>query len=172
MRFIVVFCLAIVCAGTSQAQNQEPSLIDRLLRPNMELKNSAQEKKFTPGSAVIEKSGGTVGTFYLRSNRTEQSFQDLRVVSARKQSAPKFYAGADNAALSANRKANAPTSFPTSSARELRNSDDANKKIAADRRFAGEDREFREEGKSQKSLNRHNRPMTIDEVRELLNKNK
>jgi hypothetical protein len=32
--------------------------------------------------------------------------------------------------------------------------------------------QFREQGKSQKSLDQQNPPMTIDQVRELLNKNK
>jgi len=45
---------------TSWAQHQEPSLVDRLLRPNMELKNNAQGKKFGANSAVIERRG-TVG---------------------------------------------------------------------------------------------------------------
>ena len=39
------------------------------------------------------------------------------------------------------------------------------------RTFAGQ-RPFQEDGKSQKSLDRQNPPLTIEQVRELLNKNK
>ena len=59
----------------AKAQRQEPSLVDRLLRPNMELQNSAQRKKFSASSAVVERRG-TVGTFYLQPNRTEKSFAE------------------------------------------------------------------------------------------------
>ena len=39
-------------------------------------------------------------------------------------------------------------------------------------RAYAENRPFLDQGKSQKSLNRQNAPLTIDQVRELLNKNK
>ena len=47
---------------------------------------------------------------------------------------------------------------------------DANR-VVASRDFADR-RQFTAQGKSQKSLDRQNPPMTIDQVRELLNKNK
>ena len=52
----------------------------------------------------------------------------------------------------------------------LRNAPQAGKKVAS-RVYPG-NRPFLGEGKSQKSLNQQNAPLTIDQVRELLNKNK
>ena len=134
----------------------------------MELKNNAQSKKFAVNSTVATK-GGTVGTFYLQPNPTEKSFQDLRVVSTTKHSSPAFHAESGDAAL-LQKKANGSVNFPTSPARDVRDVHDAGKIVTG--RAYPEDRSFREEGKSQKSLSRRNRPLSIDEVRELLNKNK
>jgi hypothetical protein len=58
----------------------------------------------------------------------------------------------------------------TSSVQGVRNAYDSNKSTS-DRTFAGQ-RPFLDRGKSQKSLDRQNPPMTIEQVRELLNKNK
>jgi hypothetical protein len=52
----------------------------------------------------------------------------------------------------------------------LRNAPQSGKKVAP-RAYPGS-RQFLDEGKSQKSLNQENAPLTIDQVRELLNKNK
>jgi hypothetical protein len=69
-----------------------------------------------------------------------------------------------------NRAANLPGQLATSSARDIHETHDSHLKVA-DRNFAGE-RSFREQGKSQESLDRQNPPLTIDQVRKLLNKNK
>jgi hypothetical protein len=55
-------------------------------------------------------------------------------------------------------------------ARGTRNAPQSDKKAAS--REYSENRPFLDQGKSQKSLNRQNAPLTIDQVRELLNKNK
>jgi len=53
---------------------------------------------------------------------------------------------------------------------------DAHKALDADLEIVGhsfaDQRLFRAQGKSQKSFDRQNPPLTIDQVRELLNKNK
>ena len=169
VRGLTIFCLLVRCASRSWAQNQEPSLVDRLLRPNMDLKNNAQNKKFAVNSTAPTK-GGTVGTFYLQPTRSEKPFQESRIITATKHSSSEFRYGKENAALLQKGTANASIHFPTSQARDVRDVHDAGKIVSG--RAYPEDRSFREEGKSQKSLARHNRPLTIDEVRELLNKNK
>ena len=57
-----------ICFG----QQQERSLIDRLLRPEMDLQNRAQSKTFATNSKVIEQRG-TVGTFVLQPSVSEKS---------------------------------------------------------------------------------------------------
>jgi len=65
---------------------------------------------------------------------------------------------------------NSRSAYPTQSARGPRDASQSDKKVAS-RAYAG-NRPFQDQGKSQKSLNRQNAPLTIDQVRELLNKNK
>jgi hypothetical protein len=170
VRGLTMFCLVFLSASAAWAQSQEPSLVDRLLRPNMDLKNNAQNKKFPTNSSVIQKNGGTVGTFYLKSNRSEKSFQDTRVITTTQHSSSAFHSDKSDAALLQKGTPNASVNFPTSRANGIGDTHDAEKIVTG--RAYPEDRSFREEGKSQKSLSRHNRPLTIDEVRELLNKNK
>jgi hypothetical protein len=152
-----------------QAQQQESSLVDRLLRPNMELHNKAQDKKFTAGSTSVERRG-TVGTFYLQPNRTEKSFANARDYSSRQYDSHSFNSGSPTTAATQNRSANTSAQVETSTARDVRGVHDANNAITG--RGYADQPEFREKGKSQKSLDRQNPPLTIDQVRELLNKNK
>ncbi len=60
--------------------------------------------------------------------------------------------------------------YANQTARGTRDAPQADKKVAT--RTYAENRPFLDEGKSQKSLNRQNAPLTIEQVRELLNKNK
>jgi len=152
----------------SWAQHQEPSLVDRLLRPNMELHNNAQGKKFSANSAVIERRG-TVGTFSLKPNRNEKSFVDIRVLTTTKYSSRPFHEAAAAASLQ-HRSVNAPAKVSTMSVRGVHDTYDAHSAINS-RSFADQ-RPFQEKGKSQKSLDRRNPPLTIEQVRDLLNKNK
>ena len=153
----------------SWAQQQEPSLVDRLLRPNMELQNNAERKKFMANSAVIE-GRGTIGTFFLQPNRHEKSFGDLRELAATKYPSRSFYEDAGLASSLQNRKVKAATTISTSYVRGVHQTHDAHRAIGT-RSFAGR-RPSQEDGKNQKSLDRQNPPLTIEQVRELLNKNK
>src|SRR2546428_12409248 len=96
---------------TSWAQHQEPSLVDSLLRPNMELQNNAQGKKFSANSAVIERRG-TVGTFSLKPNRNEKSFMDVRVLTTAKYPSRPFNEAAAAASLQ-DRNGNTPAKVST-----------------------------------------------------------
>lgn len=154
---------------TSRAQHQEASLIDRLLRPNMELRNNAQGKKFVTDSAPIEKRG-TVGTFFIEPTRQEKSFADTRALSAPKYVSGSFHRGADTAVSFEDRKLNAQANISVTSVPGIHDTYDAHSTIVG--RSSTDQRPFREQGKSQKSLDRLNPPLTIEQVRELLNKNK
>ena len=141
-------------------------MVDRLLRPNTELQNNAQGKKFVADSAVIE-GRGTVGTFFLQPTRHEKSFVDMRVLTAPKYRSRSFPAAA---ASLQDRNVNAPANISTSPVRGIHDTYDAHNAVVGGNYAAA--RPFREQGKSQKSLDRQNPPLTIDQVRELLNKNK
>ena len=144
--------------------------MDRLLRPDTELHNSAQNKKFTADRTSVHKQA-TVGTFYVQEKPRQKQFGGTREFSAWEYSARSFQQGKQPANASSQKQlVNSETHYPTSAATGLRTTNDS-KKLVDGQQFAGQ-RVFLDKGKSQKALNQQNAPLTIDEVRELLNKNK
>jgi len=134
----------------------------------MELQNKAQDKKFVTSSAAIEHRG-SVGTFVLQPNRAEKSFSDSPALTMTEY--PYRSLGTTRAISSIpNRSAHVPGPVGSSSVPDIHS---ANTPVtASNNRIFADQHQFREQGKSQKSLDRQNPPMTIDQVRELLNKNK
>ena len=169
MRCAAAVCLGFILVSTSFAQQQERSLIDRLLRPDMALQNNAQGKKFSTTPAVIE-NRGTAGTFFLQPARKEKQVADPRKIAAKTYESRSFENGSRGSSSIQNHEANLPGQLTSSSTDDIHETHDSHLKVA-DRSFAGE-RPFREQGKSQKSLDRQNPSLTIDQVRDLLNKNK
>ena len=171
VRWLAFLWLAFFCCHPALAQNQEQSLVDRLLRPNMDLHNKAQGKAFRADSKVVAHSGNA-GTFVLKSPAKEKTFADTRTVAHKQYRSGQSRADLGENAFVSVRDANVQSrsKITTSSVRDVHPAYDA--RLAVSGRSAGEERVFREEGKSQKSLSRQNPPLTIDQVRELLNKNK
>jgi hypothetical protein len=155
--------------STAAAQSQERSLVDRLLKPDMNLRNSAQNKKFLADGASVDKRA-TVTTFYLRKTTKEKSFAGTRDFSTKPAHSRSFHERNRTDVASKKRSSDSSATYPTSSASGVRNAHDS-QKSAGSADFAGQ-RPFLAQGKSQKSLNRKNPPLTIEQVRELLNKNK
>jgi hypothetical protein len=172
VRIALAFILTAIGLVTALAQEQERRLIDRVLKPDMTLENRAQNKKFTGKPKVIERQA-SVRTFYI--SQTPQTktkeFAEQREYSAREFAAHHFRDGQMKSTMQA-RAARVKTFTVEggTGALVVRDVSDAEKKIASSD-FAGS-RPFLGKGKSQKPLTRHNRPLSIDEVRELLNKNK
>ena len=135
----------------------------------MELQNNAQGKIFTANSAFVERRG-TVGTFYLRRTTTEKQFADVRNYSATAFPSRAFNSDRGAVATTQSQSAKADAQLIASSVRDVRETHDAHSEVTG-RSFADQ-RAFQEQGKSQQSLDRKNPPLTIDQVRELLNKNK
>jgi len=157
-------------AATGFAQDQERKLIDRLLRPDMELKNDAQNKKFVADRTSINKQAN-VGTYYLQQKYKPKRFTGIKQLSAPECGTADFVGGKRQAtATSPNQIRNAQQQIPARSTTDVHTVHDSNR-IAQSGSFAGK-RPFLDQGKSQKSLNQKNEPLTIDEIRELLNKNK
>ena len=159
----------LVCsAGALFAQEQEGKLMGRLLRPNMALGNSSQNARFTADKAAIDRHA-RVSTFYLQKRHEAQTYSHTRAFDARAY-ASRNYETKTSASLLAARSSSPLRSYDTPSARTSVELRDAHHSVASSN-FAGT-RPFLEKGKSQKSLDRKNKPMTIDDIRELLNKNK
>jgi hypothetical protein len=152
-----------------QAQEQENKLVDRLLRPDMTLQNSAQNKKFATTSVAQDRQVKTK-RFFWKEKTNEKHFSDTREFSSL-QFHSRAFAGSKNA-TGVNTKPvhKSDLVFVTQMATNARNVTDAEKKVSS-RDFAG-NRQFLGKGKSQKALSQQDKPLTIEQVRELLNKNK
>ena len=162
---LVLFALACV-----RAQDQESKLVDRLLRPDTALRNNAQNKKFIADGASINKKA-TVGTFYVQEKSNSKSFSETRDFSARQFNSQSFHGTRSASGISSQQAVgDSRPAYATRTARDVRDAPQSDKKVAS-RSYAG-NRPFLDQGKSQKALNRQNPPLTIEQVRELLNKNK
>jgi hypothetical protein len=164
-----VTLIAILCSAN--AQDQEQKLVDRLLKPDMTLKNDAQNKKFiADGSSPINKRA-TVGTFYIHQKTHSKKFSGTRDFSTTQFYSQTYHGGRKAYEASSQQSvANTHSAYASQTARGVRDAPQSGKKVAT-RGYAG-NRPFLDEGKSQKSLSQKNPPLTIDQVRELLNKNK
>ncbi len=166
-----VWCLITAALCCVHAQDQEKKLLDRLLKPDMALQNDAQNKKFSgDGSASINKRAN-VGTFFIHQKPSSKNYSGTRDFSTT-QFYSQTYRGGRTAheASSQQTLANSKAAYGSQTARGVRDAPQSGKKVAS-RAYAG-NRPFLNEGTNQKSLNRKTEPLTIEQVRELLNKNK
>jgi hypothetical protein len=146
-------------------------LVDRLLKPDMTLQNHAQNKKFTgDGSASINKRAN-VGAFFVHPKPHSKAFSGTEDFSTTQFYSQTYRGGRTAYEVSSKQTLpNSRSAFANQTARGVRDAPQSGKKVAS-RAYAG-NRLFLDEGKSQKSLNRQNAPLTVEQVRELLNKNK
>ena len=157
--------------GTAVAQKQETKLIDRLLRPNMALENSAQDRKFVaPGGGSFDKRIPT-RSFYSREKPLTKTFPGERTVTPQQFAARHFRMGDTTANLATRTQSPKNGRIITPSAAPGIRAASESTVTATAREFPGT-RPFLGRGKSQKALQAYHRPLTIDEVRELLNKSK
>ena len=168
---VAVWTLLTAALCCVHAQDQEKKLVDRLLKPDMTLQNDAQNKKFIgDGSASINKHAN-VGTFYVHQKPRSKSFYGTRDFSTTQFYSQTYRGGRTAYEVSSQQTvANSKAANANQTARGVRNAPQSGKKVAS-RAYTG-NRPFLGEGKSQKSLNRQNERLTIEQVRELLNKNK
>jgi hypothetical protein len=152
------------------AQEQEGKLVDRILKPNMSLVNSAQNKQFrTAGASVTQRAPSR--NFDIRNKSLAKPFASERAFSTQQLAARPFPAG-DTAAIVSTRSAPTKTEmvYVASAADSTRVAPENGNTLAATP-FAGA-RPFLGRGKRQKALSARDTPLTIEQVRELLNKNK
>jgi hypothetical protein len=168
-RLFTILLLLLPFAA-ADAQDQEGKLMNRLLRPDTTLANSAQNKKFNGSASASVNKQARIGTFYMERKPTTKFYSNTWSFSATNFHSETFDSSGSGHSLLASRSTVQENTYETPKARvsvELRDGH----KQAASRNYAG-NRPFLEKGKSQKSLDRKNAPMTIEQVRELLNKNK
>lgn len=169
MLVVLMTLLAGVC--TAVAQKQETKLIDRLLRPNATLVNSAQDRKFVaPAGASFDKRV-PAPSFYSRQKPLTKTFPGERTLTPQQFAARHFRMGDSVASL-------ATRTDPTKNDKLVHTRPAPGIRVAPEstatvtvREFPGT-RPFLVRKKSQKALQAYNRPLTIEEVRELLNKSK
>ena len=137
----------------------------------MALQNDAQNKKFIgDGSASINKRA-SVGSFYVHRKTRSKDFSGARDFSTTQFYSQTYRGGRTAYEVSSQQTlANSKATYASPTARGVRDAPQSGKKVAS-RPYAG-NRPFLDQGTNQKSLNRKNEPLTIEQVRELLNKNK
>ena len=164
MTLLVGVCPAV-------AQKQETKLVDRLLRPNMALSNSAQDKKFVATGAGSFDKRAPSRSFYSPQKPLAKTFPGERAFTPKQFAARHFRMG-DSAANIATR------TEMTKNDQIVRTAPAPGIRVAPESTATSEVREYADNrpflgrGKSQKALQAHNRPLTIEQVRELLNKSK
>ena len=171
MRLFLLFIGLTTCAGLARAQEQGKKLVDRLLRPDMTLVNSAQDKKFTGQGVTPVDRKFVAKSFYAGDERTAKTFSGGKDFPA-KGFETKRFARAERAA---NTNVNAEMTyanaeFVTRKSSLIRTASDEGK-VAKIRDYA-DSRPFLAKGTRQKVLSQEDKPLTIDEIRELLNKSK
>jgi hypothetical protein len=113
----------------------------------------------------------TVETFYVEKKSNSKSFLAIGHFFANPFNSHSFHSKRSVFEVSSQQgMGNSRSAYTTQTARGIRDVPQSDKKVAL--RSYAENRPFLDEGKSQKSLNQQNAPLTIDQVRELLNKNK
>lgn len=169
VRMFPPLLVLLLLSSLVQAQEQEQKLIDRLLRPNINLRNSAQDKKFATAS-LAQGRQLEAKKFARQEKANVKTFTGTREFPSRQVHSRSFNGTKAAAGLDAKRVWESDLAFRTRTAANLQIATDSDKK-AATREFA-DSHPFRGQGKSQKALSQQDRPLTIEQVRELLNKNK
>ena len=170
-KLVATSLLLLAAFSFARAQDQESKLVDRLLRPDMTLQNTAQKKTFIAAAGASKNKQATVGTFYVQKKSNSKGFSGTRGFSAQQFNSQSFPGTRTASGISPQQAiGNSRPAYATRAARGTRDAPQSDKKVTS--RSYAENRPFLDQGKSQKSLNRQNAPLTIEQVRELLNKNK
>jgi hypothetical protein len=170
LKLSAVCALVVAILSSADGQDQEKKLLDRLLKPNMDLHNEAQNKKFLADGASTNKRA-SVGTYYVHQKSSQKKFSATGDFTAQQFNSQSFHSKRSIFPVSPHQKVQtSQSSYANQTAPGVRDAAQSDKKVAT--RDYAQNRPFLDEGKSQKSLNKQNAPMTIDQVRELLNKNK
>jgi hypothetical protein len=170
VRKLTALMVLSLILSSARGQEQERPLVDRLLRPDMTLQNNAQNKEFVARSQAFDKQA-QVRPFYIAKIFRTKEYSDQREFSAREFAAHHFRDGEVTSTMQA--RAQRVKTFGMddgTGALRLRDMPGGDKKVVSFA-FTGTG-PFLDKGKSQKALGQHDTPLTNEQVRELLNKNK
>jgi hypothetical protein len=167
---IVASMVLLAGVSAASAQEQERKLVDRILRPNMALVNSAQNKQFGVSEISVAKRARPKN-FYTPDKSLGKSFAAGPAFPSRQFAARHFQAG--DRAVNISPRSQPPKTDPirVAAAADGTRIAPENGNSLAVAPFAGS-RPFLGRGKSQRALSTRDTPLTIEQVRELLNKNK
>lgn len=168
MRIVIIAAL-FLCARAAFAQEQDRKLMDRLLKPDTSLTNSAQGKQFA-FSRTTETKQVKMKPFYANTRNPEKQFvasKRFPVKHFTTEDSPDAYRAAN---LRTRVEPPKTAGYATRAYASRDSAFEQNKTITSPD-YAGV-RPFLIQGKSQKALSAQDKPLTIEEVRELLNKNK
>ncbi|HSP44753.1 MAG TPA: hypothetical protein VLO30_02050 [Chthoniobacterales bacterium] len=173
MRRIVAIGTLLIGVTTSLAQEQERKLIDRILKPNTSLANSAQNQKFNNTRTASFDKPIKTGAFSSTPKTLARTFPEERVFTPQQFAGRHFRAGDSAANISPRsqlKNGDTVLAAPVATA-GTRVAPESIRSATPVHEYAAT-RPFRDRGKSQKSLEAQNKPLTIEQVRELLNKSK
>ena len=173
MRVIVAIGTLVIGVSTAFAQERERRLIDRLLKPDVSLANPAQNKKFPGQRATMFDKPAPTRTFYSSRKPISKNYAERNRALTPRQFAARHFRAGDSPAYLASRSqvTKNDTVVPTSAAT-------AGARVASESNVTSPTREYArsgpllDKGKSPRSLQAQNKPLTIQQVRELLNKSK
>jgi hypothetical protein len=170
VRMLIMSLVFSAGVATIYAQEQEAKLVDRILRPNMALVNSAQNKQFATAGALATRKVSS-RNFWTRDRPVEKSFAAGNA-SSPGQFTTRRSAAQDETANISTRSQPTKTDivFVASATQGSRVAPETGRNLTTTP-FPG-NRQFSGQGKSQKALSARDTPLTIEQVRELLNKNK
>jgi hypothetical protein len=173
VRTIVAIGILFIGVTTVPAQEQERKLIDRILKPNTSLANPAQDKSFANTRPASFDKPVSLRSYYSPDKTVSKTFPEERAYTPRQFAARHFRAGDSTAHISPRfQLKNADTMIATPAATAgTRVAPETTAATPTVREYAG-NRPFLDKGKSQKSLSAQSKPLTIEQVRELLNKSK
>jgi hypothetical protein len=171
---VVVIGTLFIGVTTSLAQDQERKLIDRLLKPDTALVNPAQNKKFANTRPAPFDKPVPLRPFYSPKQTALKTFAEERVFTPRQFAARHFRAGDSMANISSRsqlKNTDTIIATPAAVAGTRVAPESTTNRTTPIRDYAGT-RPFLDQGKSQKSVSAQNKQLTIEQVRELLNKSK
>jgi hypothetical protein len=174
VRVIVTVWILFAGATAVLAQDQERKLIDRVLMPNTTLVNSAQNKTFGNTRTASFDKPVSLRSYYSPRETEAKSFQNDKVFTPRQFAARHFRAGDSNANVSSRshlKNSDTMIAAPAATAGARVAPESTTTSPSSSREYSGS-RPFLDQGKSQKSLAAQNKPLTIEQVRELLNRSK
>jgi len=170
MRLLFTVLLLGWSGSGALAQEQDRKLLDRLLKPDTTLQNASQDKQFVAGGSTLSKQAPTK-SFYIPERRPEKQFFLSRLFGTKKYETQGSRFEKQQANLTTRSqltKVDVP--YSTAAYGGVKTSADSGKTVEASE--FRDQRPFLVQGKSQKALSQQDRPLTIEQVRELLNKNK